>query len=236
MITTMSKRTLTLVGAASAAALATALSASPALASGSSDVLSWGGLNPSGTNVATADSLTGTLQTGSGVFTFDSNGTTVTITCSAASIGAKATSNPAAPGTADLSLSTLTFTGCTLTGLSGVTVKSVSLEAAATAEVTDSPDRFVVTALNEAVKLAIPLGSLTCDYGTGTGVSSITGTITNPGSTGTGGSIAFSAAPIAYISGGSVCGSTANPGSFTASFTSVSDSAGTGGNTAVYVN
>jgi hypothetical protein len=102
MITTMSKRTLTLVGAASAAALATAVSASPALASGSSDVLSWGGLNPSGTNVATADSLTGSLQTGSGVFTFDSNGTTVTITCSAASIGASATSNPAAPGTADL--------------------------------------------------------------------------------------------------------------------------------------
>jgi hypothetical protein len=236
MITTMSKRTLALVGAACAAALATAVSASSALAAGSSDVLSWGGLNSSGTNVATTDSLTGTLQTGSGVFTFDSNGTTVTITCSAASIGAKATTNPTAPGTADLSLTTLTFTGCKLTGLSGVTVTSVSLEAAATAEVTDSPDHFVVTALNEAVKLAIPLGSLTCDYGTGTGVSSITGTITNPGSTGTGGSIAFSGAPIAYISGGTVCGSSTSPGSFTATFTSVSDSAGTGGNTAVYVN
>jgi hypothetical protein len=133
-------------------------------------------------------------------------------------------------------LSTLTFTGCTLTGLSGVTVKSVSLEAAATAEVTDSPDQFVITALNEAVKLAIPLGSLTCDYGTGTGVSSITGAITNPNSSGTGGSIAFASAPVAYISGGSVCGSTANPGSFTATFTSVSDSSGTGSNTAVYVN
>jgi hypothetical protein len=233
MITTKSKRTLALVGAACAAALA--LSAAPAFAAGSSDVLSWGALNSSGTNVASTDSLTGTLESGSGVFTFDSNGSTVTITCSAASIGAKATTNPKAPGTADLALGTLTFTGCKLTGLSGVTVTSVALEAAATAEVTDSPDHFVVTALNEAVKLSIPLGSLTCDYGTGTGVSSITGAITNPGSTGTGGSIAFSAAPIAYISGGSVCGTTSSPGSFTATFTSVSDSAGTGGNTAVYV-
>ena len=233
----MHKRTLALVGAASAAALATALSASPALASGSDEVLSWGGANPDGTNVATTDSLTGSLETGSGVFTFDSNGTTtVTITCSAASIVAGATSNPEAPGTADLSLSTLTFTGCTLSGLSGVTVKSVQLEAAATAEVTDSPDAFVITALNEAVKLAIPLGTLTCDYGTGTGVTSITGAITNPDSTGAGGSIAFADAPVAYISGGSVCGSSANPGSFTATFTSVSDTSGTGSNTAVYVN
>ena len=231
-----SKRTLALVGAASAAALGTALAASPALASGSDEVLSWGGANPDGTNVASTDSLTGSLETGSGVFTFDSNGTTVTITCGAASIVASATSNPAAPGTADLDLSTLTFTGCTLSGLSGVTVKSITLETAATAEVTDSPDRFVVTALNEAVKLAIPLGSLTCDYGTGTGVSSISGTVTNPDSTGAGGSIAFADAPVAYISGGSVCGSSTNPGSFTAAFTSVSDSSGSGGNTAVYDN
>lgn len=231
-----SKRTLALVGAASAAALGTALAASPALASGSDEVLSWGGANPDGTNVASTDSLTGSLETGSGVFTFDSNGTTVTITCGAASIVASATSNPEAPGTADLDLSTLTFTGCTLSGLSGVTVKSITLETAATAEVTDSPDAFVITSLNEAVKLAIPLGTLTCDYGTGTGVSSISGTVTNPDSTGAGGSIAFADAPVAYISGGSVCGSSTNPGSFTAAFTSVSDSSGSGGNTAVYDN
>ena len=233
----MRKRsTLALVGAASAAAFATALSASPALASGSDEVLSWGGANPDGTNVATTDSLTGSLETGSGVFTFDSNGTTVTISCTAASIVANATSNPAAPGTADLNLTTLTFTGCTLSGLSGVTVKSITLAATATAEVTDSPDAFVITSLNEAVKLGIPLGTLTCDYGTGTGVSSITGTITNPDSTGAGGSIAFASAPVAYISGGSVCGSSSNPGSFAATFTSVSDASGTGTNTAVYAN
>ena len=232
----MHKRTLALVGAASAAALATALSVSPALAAGSDTVLSWGAANPDGTDVATTDSLTGSLDSGSGVFTFDSNGTTVTISCSAASIVADATSNPEAPGTADLTLSTLSFTGCTLTGLSGVTVKSITLETAASAEVTDSPDDFVITSLNEAVKLAIPLGTLTCDYGTGTGASSITGAITNPDSTGAGGSIAFDDAPVAYLSGGSVCGSSSNPGGFTADFTAVSDSSGTGGNTAVYVN
>ena len=232
----MSKRTLAFVGAASVAALATALSTAPAFASGSSDVLSWGGANPDGTNVANSDSLTGSLDSGSGVFTFDSNGTTVTISCTAASIVANTTDNPAAPGTADLDLTTLTFTGCTLTGLSGVTVQSISLKATASVEITDSPDDFVITSLNEAVKLRIPLGTLTCDYGTGTGVSSITGAITNPDSTGADGTIAFDDAPVAYITGGSECGSTANPGSFTATFASVSDSNGTGSNTAVYDN
>jgi hypothetical protein len=232
----MSKRTLAFVGPASAAALATALSTAPAFASGSSDVLSWGGANPDGTNVANTDSLTGSLDSGSGVFTFDSNGTTVTISCTAASIVANTTSNPAAPGTADLDLTTLSFTGCTLTGLSGVTVESIALKATASVEITDSPDDFVITSLNEAVKLRIPLGTLTCDYGTGTGVSSITGAITNPDSTGAGGSIAFDDAPVAYITGGSECGSTANPGSFTATFASVTDSNGTGSNTAVYDN
>ena len=233
----MSKRTLVLLGAASAAALTASLTASaPAFASGSTEVLSWGGANPDGTNVATTDSLTGSLESGSGVFTFDSNGTTVTITCTAASIVANATSNPTASGTAVLSLTTLTFTGCTESGLSGVTVQSIQLSTAATADVTDSPDDFVITSLNEAVKLAIPLGTLTCDYGTGTGVSSITGTITNPDSSGADGSIAFSDDPVAYISGGTECGSTSNPGSFTATFTSVSDTSGSGSNIAVYDN
>lgn len=233
----MTKRTYTLLGTACAAALTAALTSSaPAFASGGSEVLTWGGAGSSGTNVANTDSLTGTLESGSGVFTFDSNGTTVTITCTAASITANTTGNPTAPGTAALSLTVLTFTGCTLSGLSGVTVQSVKLSTTATASITDSPDHFVISSLNEAVKLSIPLGTLTCDYGTGTGVSSITGTITNPNSSGSGGSIAFSSAPVAYISGGSECGTTSNPGSFTATFTSVSDSSGTGGNTAVYDN
>jgi hypothetical protein len=230
------KRTLALAGAASVAALAAALSTAPAFAAGSSDVLSWGGANPGGTNVATTDTLTGSLQSGSGVFTFNSNGTVVTITCSGASIAVNATSNPAAPGTADLNLTTLTFTGCTLSGLSGVTVQSVQLKSTASVQITDSPDAFVLTSLNEAVKLKIALGTLTCDYGTGTGVSTISGAITNPNAAGTGGSIAFSSAPVAYISGGGECGSSTNPGSFTAKFTSVNDSNGTGSNIAVYDN
>jgi hypothetical protein len=232
----MSKRTLALAGAASVAALAAALSTAPAFAAGSTDVLSWGGANPSGTNVATTDSLTGTLQSGSGVFTFDSNGTIVTITCSGASIAVNATTNPTAPGTADLNLTTLTFTGCTLSGLSGVTVQSVQLKSTASVQITDSPDAFVLTSLNEAVKLKIALGTLTCDYGTGTGVSTISGAITNPNSAGTGGSINFNDAPVAYISGGGECGSTTNPGSFTAKFNAVSDTSGTGSNIAVYDN
>ena len=230
------KRTLALAGAASVAALAAALSTSPAFAAGSTGVLGWGGANPSGTNVATSDTLTGTLQSGSGVFTFDSGSSVVTITCSGASISANATSNPTAPGTADLNLNTLSFTGCTVSGLSGITVGSIQLKSAASVQITDSPDAFVITSLNEVVKLNSAFGTLTCDYGTGTGASTISGAITNPNSAGTGGSIAFSDAPVAYISGASACGSSAHLGSFTAKFNSVSDTNGSGSNIAVYDN
>ncbi|HEX4787365.1 MAG TPA: hypothetical protein VH372_02800 [Actinospica sp.] len=239
----MSRRKLAYLGTAAAAAVAVVLSTSPAFAS-SGDVLSYGAVNPGGTNVATTDALTGSLAAGTtNTFKFTSNGTSVTITCTAATLNAKASTNPAAPGTATVSISTLTFndgaTQCTLTGLSGVTVVSAVLKSGttATASVTDgTTDNFTITSLNEAVTLHTGVGNIICDYGTNSSVTSILGVVTNPNSSGTGGTIAFSSDPVALISGSSFCGASGSTGTFTATFGGITDTSGTGTNTAVYVN
>ena len=240
----MSRRKLAYLGTAAAAAVAVIVSTSPAFAASSTAVLTYGGANPNGTNVSTSDSLTGALASGtSNTFVFTANGNTVTITCTKATLTAKATSNPTAPGTAGVSLSVLTFsdgsTPCTLVGLSGVTVVSATLKSGTTAtvSVTDgSAPKFTLTSLNEAVTLHTALGNVVCDYGTTSTVTSIAGAITNPNSSGTGGSIVFSSDTVGLISGSSYCGASGSTGKFSADFNGVSDSSGTGSNLAVYVN
>jgi hypothetical protein len=239
----MSRRRLALLGTAAAAAVAVVLSTSPAFAT-SGDVLSYGAVNPGGTNVATTDALTGSLAAGTtNTFQFTSNGTSVTITCTNATLSAKATSNPAAPGTAAVSISALTFndgaTQCTQTGLSGVTVVSAVLKAGttATASVTDGTTKhFTITSLNEAVTLHTGVGNIICDYGTNGTVTSIPGTVTNPNAAGTGGTIAFVNDPVALITGSSFCGATGSTGTFNATFGGITDTNGTGSNVSVYVN
>jgi hypothetical protein len=240
----MSRRKLAYLGTAAAMTVAVLAATSPAFAAGSTDVLAYGGLNPNGTNVSTSDSLTGALASGTtNTFVFTANGNTVTITCTEAALAAKATSNPTAPGTAGVSLSELTFsdgsTPCTLTGLSGVTVVSATLKSGTTAtvSVTDGTSpKFTLTSLNEAVTLHTALGNVVCDYGTTSTVTSISGAITNPNSSGSGGSIVFSSDPVGLISGSSYCGASGSTGSFTANFSGVTDSSGSGSNLAVYVN
>lgn len=240
----MSRRKLAYLGTAAAAATALVVSTAPAFAAGSSDVLSYGATNSGGTNVSTSDSLTGALASGTtNTFVFTANGNTVTITCDQATLAAKATSNPTAPGTAAVSISQLTFsdgsTPCTLTGLSGVTVVSATLKSGTSAavSVTDgTTEYFTLTSLNEAVTLHTALGNVVCDYGTTSTVTSINGTITNPDSSGAGGSIAFAADPVGLVSGSSYCGASGSTGTFSATFSGVTDSSGTGGNLAVYVN
>lgn len=240
----MSRRQLALLGTSAAAAVALALSCSPAFAAGSSDVLTVAGLNPNGTNVATTDALTGSLASGTtNTFQFTSNGTTVTITCTAATLDAKATSNPPAGGTATVSISTLAFndgaTQCTLTGLSGVTVVSSVLKTGTTATasvVGGSSPTFTLTSLNEAVTLHTGVGNVICDYGTNSAVTSIVGTVTNPDASGAGGTIAFDNDPVALISGSSFCGAAGSTGTFTATFGSILDTSVSGSNQAVYDN
>jgi hypothetical protein len=240
----MSRRKLAYLGTAALAAAAVIASTSPAFAA-SSDVLSYGALNSGGTNVSTSDNLTGSLAAGTtNTFKFTANGNAVTITCSVATLAAKATGNPAAPGTAAVSLSALSFsdgasTPCSITGLSGVTVVSATLKSGTTGtvSVTDGTTKdFTITSLNEAVTLHTALGNVICDYGTTSTVTSIQGVITNPNSGGTGGTIVFSSDPVGLISGSSFCGAAGSTGSFSATFAGVTDSSGTGSNLAVYVN
>lgn len=215
----MSKRRLAVLGIAAVSASALVLSAAPAFAA-SGDVLSVTAANPSGTNVAVGDSLTGSLASGTtNSFSFTSGGKTVTIVCTAASMGATDSSNPAAPGTADLSIGTLTFTHCTITGISGVTVSSVKLNGAASANVTSSPKDFNVTALDERVALNNGLGTINCDYGTNTTHSPIVGTIANPPA----GAIAFTNQTVWLLSGTSVCGAAGSTGVFNMTLGSVVD-------------
>jgi len=215
----MSKRRLAVLGVAAVSASALVVSASPAFAA-SGDVLSVGAANPSGTNVAVGDTLTGSLASGTtNSFTFTSGGKTVTIVCNAASMSATDSTNPTAPGTANLSIGTLTFTSCTLTGISGVTVSSVKLNGAASANVTSSPKDFNVTALDERVALNNGLGTINCDYGTTTAHSPIVGTITNPPT----GTIAFTNQTVWLLSGTSVCGAPGSTGLFNMTLGSVVD-------------
>ncbi|HTJ72358.1 MAG TPA: hypothetical protein VL551_32765 [Actinospica sp.] len=240
----MSIRRTAALGVATVTAVAAVLAVQPAaFAAGSSDVLSWGALNSSGTNVATTDTLSGALASGTtSTFKFTSSGTTVTITCTAAASTAKTTSNPTAPGTAAMSISQLTFsdgaTQCTLSGLSGVTVVSITLKSGTTAvgNITDSPDDLNLTSLNEAVVLHSGLGNITCDYGTTSAVTNIQGAIVNPNSSGTGGSITFANQTVGLISGVSVCGASGSTGTFNATLGGFTDGSGTGSNTAVYDN
>lgn len=217
----MSKRSLAVLGVLAASASAVVLTTTPAFAS-SGDVLSYGAPNPSGTDVGVGDVLTGALATGTtNSFVFTSGGKTVTIACSTAAMAATVGTNPPAPGTADLSLTALTFSSCTLTGLSGVTVSSVSLNGAATGDVTSSPADLNITSLDERVVLDNGLGKVNCDYGNTSTESPIVGTILNPGA---GGTISFQSQPVHLLSGLSVCGSSGSVGSFTAEFGSIADS------------
>jgi hypothetical protein len=227
----MSKRRLAVLGVAAVSASALLLSTAPAFAA-SGDVLSAGAANPNGTNVATTDTLSGALASGTtNTFTFTSGGKTVTITCTAATMSANATSNPASPGTAGLSLTVLSFSSCTLTGLSGVTVSSVSLNGPATGNVTSSPKDLNITALDERVVLNNGLGKVNCDYGNTAGEAPIVGTILNPGS---GGTITFANQTVHLLSGLSVCGASGSTGTFNATFGSIVDV--TQGNKLVYDN
>ncbi|MBR7837278.1 hypothetical protein KDL01_28630 [Actinospica durhamensis] len=228
----MSKRRLAALGVVAVSASAVVLSTSPAFAT-SSDVLSYGAANTGGSNVLTTDTLSGSLATGTtNTFTFTSSGKTVTITCGAAALTAKATSNPTAPGTAGLTLSALTFTTCSITGISGVTVSSVSLNGSATATVTDGTTKALnITALDERVVLNNGLGTVNCDYGNTTSEAAIVGTILNPGS---GGTITFTNQTVHLLSGLTVCGASGSTGTFNATFASIVDT--THSSALVYAN
>jgi hypothetical protein len=74
-----------------------------------SDVLTSG--STGGTNVAVENDISSSLSSGT-TATISSDGSSIG-TCTGSNIAGTVTSNPAAPSAADLSVSTLTFSGCT---------------------------------------------------------------------------------------------------------------------------
>ncbi len=216
-----SRRAAALAAVTAAAALTATtalLSAPAAFAAGSDDILSAGAANPNGTNVSNTDTVDGSIQSGTTpTFKFTANGNSVTITCTEVTIVIKVTSNPPPPGTATFVIEELTFSGCTVTGESGVSVSSITLKSGTTGTgtITDgTPPVIVITSINEAVTLKTALGNVVCDYGTTSTVASIRGTFTNPSPAGTGGSVVFANDPIGLISGSSYCGASGSAGSF----------------------
>lgn len=92
------------------ACLAMVAAAGAYASASTADVLTYGSVG--GTNVAVNSVLTSTLRSGtSGTFFTTTNGTTGG-SCSSGSLSAKVTSNPVAGGTADVSVTSQTFTNC----------------------------------------------------------------------------------------------------------------------------
>ncbi|MBR7837277.1 hypothetical protein KDL01_28625 [Actinospica durhamensis] len=164
--------------------------------------------------VAVGATLTSTLASAtSAVLQVDA---THSITCTKAALEVTVGSNPVSPGQADLDITELTFSGCTLTGWTGYTVQSITESGIGTAVVSDGTVLKVsVTAITEAVVLHGGLGSLNCDFGNTTSQSPIVGIILNPGS---GGSITFTNQPVHLLAGTSVCDPSASVATFNATF------------------
>ena len=191
-------------------------------------------------NGTSGDNLAAGLSSTNSTFSFkESGGAAVTITCTKASFVAQATVNPAEDAAeAAEQVNTLTFSACTI-NVAGVSVSSVNLKPATVGSATVADDGagnplLNVTQLNEQVTLHTGLGNVICDYGVGGTVTQVQGGITNPDSTGSGGSIAFNNDPVAYLSGPSFCGASGSTGSFNATFGTVADTSQTG-SPALYV-
>lgn len=184
---------------------------------------------PSGLAVPAGDTLSAPLSSASGVF----NTPAGTITCTSGNFAAASVTDPPA-GTAAGATSTLNtlhfdHTKCSTTIIGVTGVSSVELNGTANVALHDgvSPT-LVLTNVDEKVKLTAVLGAPVCDYGTTSSVTSITGAVNT-----TTKSVAFSAAPVALITGAGVCPKT---GTFTATFGPIIDSTQPAGNQALTIN
>jgi hypothetical protein len=181
--------------AATAAATAMMVSAVPAVASAAtaghqarhattSDVLTIHAVG--GTNVNAKATLEAGLKTGTSMtFAISIDGISVTISCTKASISLKTATNPAAPGTATLTVSkaTVTVADCTVTASqSGLinSVTSTTFTAGAAATISDSTgDPVTVTGPVVSFTVSTIIGDVTCSYS----ATTLSGTAANKGST-----------------------------------------------------
>jgi hypothetical protein len=160
-------------------------------------------------------------------------GTTATVTCKTSTFSAKVTSNPKKPGTAKESVTSQTFSKCSV-NLSGVTVKSVKVNNLPyNASVSDKGDVVKVSGTSKSKPLSftatvVVSGSpISC---TDT-AASITGKASNSGNT-----ITFTKQKFTAAAGGNpICSSIASTAKFSATYGPVKDSS-VKGNPKVFVN
>ncbi len=130
----------------------------------------------------------------------------IKITCGKVGVVVMVVTNPTAPGDADLAISSLTVSGCTISGTTD-TPHSITLSGTGTAVVSDgTPLEVAVTSVDVAIALTSGLGTSTCAFGDTTSTAAFVGIIVNPASGATGGSITFTNQILPLLSGTSVCG------------------------------
>lgn len=208
-------RTIRLAATMTAAALATVLSASPALADDGT-VLTTG--SAAGTAVPAGATISAPLATGT-TATF-ATGATSGMTCTTSTISSVVSDNPPAPGSA-LAGSTLALSGCTVSGIIGVLgVNSVTVNNTPYATAIDSDGTVTVTGTDAApiqatLVLRTLLGNVTCAFRANG--NTIVGTAGNSDN-----SIGFTAQQFTKSSGSSLCSASA---AFSARYAPVTDAA-----------
>ncbi|QBJ92892.1 Tat pathway signal sequence domain protein [Streptomyces seoulensis] len=205
---------LALAGTVTALTVAAAVPASAS--ADASAVLTTGAAG--GIAVAVGDTLTAPLATGTSATLYSSATGTSGVTCKASQFTAKATANPAAPGTATESVTGHTFDSSTctsnvtgVTGVSGITVDNLPYTASVSSDGTLSVAPASGSTIQTTVKLRTLLGSVTCVYQ----APKLTGKASNTDS-----SITFTNQQFTKVSGSSLCFAS---GYFTAKYAPVTD-------------
>lgn len=219
-----------LAAATTAATAAAALALLPATsASAASAVLTYGSVG--GSAVVDGDVLTAPLASGTDATFYSSATGTTGVVCAVSTFTAKVISNPAAPGTADESLTGQTFDSCTsnvagVTGVNSVTVNLLPYDStvsdSAGYPVTVRPTSST-SPIETTVVLNTLLGSATCVYR----ASGLDGNASNTAQT-----ITFQNQVFQLYQGPATCFPT---GYFSASYGPVSDTS-QAGSPHVYVN
>jgi hypothetical protein len=209
---------LAAMGAAAAIVVMTPMAASAATV----DVLTIS--KAGGTNVKVGAVLKASLKSGTDA-TFFSPGTTTGITCAKSGFTQKVTTNPAKPGTADVSVTAQTFSSCTsnVTGVTSVT--SVTAEALPyKTTISDAKgDPVTVAAPSATIDLNTEVGAISCTYK----ATSIKGAASN-----TGQKVTFTNQTLTFSSGSSLCPTS---GDFSATYGPVKDTS-VKGDPHVFVN
>ena len=181
-----------------------------------------------GTAVKTGAVLTTSLAKGSSaVFSLGP----ITLTCKSASFTAKVTKNPAAKGTATESVTSQTTSNCKVTGVGGITVKSIkATNLPYDASVSDSTGNPVTVSgtsktkpVETSVAGSVAGSSFSCVYQ----ATTLKGSASNKGN-----SITFTKQKFTFASGSDTCPKSAN---FSAAFGPVKDTS-VHGSPAVFVS